>query len=689
MFKVVNTNRQFGRMGVPGHLSLPIRAIIILSLVTVILTIVVAVAVLINSHQRELAHAKGEISSLSRILGEQTTRTFEGVALMMRSTRERLADDVGRELELDSVPVTWLLNNRVAGLSQVKSMFVVDKNGLGVNSSRSDFIRNLSLTQRSFFRYYADGATDELFISKPEKAKVDNKWTFYVSTPLRDERGNFRGVLVAAISIDYFESLYESISLDYVDKIQLLNRQGMLLAGKPRDETRFGSNDNNAEALAELQDGKAEIVTRTKNVAGGQQFIAYRNVANYPLIISSAVNEQDALTPWREIAKPIIAGVFLVIAFVLVAAMVLVRNLRRQDLLSAALKDSDERLRQMVSTVRDGMVAIDANHRIVLFNPAAARMFGIDAGNAINHELNEWLANCDHPPIGKNLLRYLEEGLHSPAGLALLGMVELKNGEQKLPVELSLSSAMVQDKILVTAVFRDLTERQRAEQELLDKNRQLEELSASLQGVRESERTRIARELHDELGQLLTGIRMEVSWLGSRLSADQTVLVDKTAAIKNLIDQTIGSVRRISSDLRPLVLDDLGFVAAARWYVDQYAARTGLYVDLLLPEEDLQQDGDVATALFRILQESLTNIARHAKASEVNISLQQKGNDWMLSICDDGVGFAPASLRNNGFGLIGMRERARSLGGFLAVISAPGNGTTINVQIPAGTNQEV
>lgn len=664
------------------------RAMILLSSLLVLAMVISTAAVLLDLRQRELDRAKEGIISLSRVLAEQTTRTFDGIDLMMANTREHLTDDIGHQLSLDSLPVTWLLRNRVAGLPQVKSIFLVDRDGLGVNSSRIDFIRDLSMTGRSFFRHYADGASDRLFISLPERAKVDDAWTFYVSTPLNDPGGGFRGVLAAAINIGHFESLYASISLEFVDKIQLLNREGMLLAGTPHDETGFGASHQDSFSLAPLKDSGETVIVDVNQVTGERRLIAYHPVTNYPLMIGVAVDEQEALAPWRKITGPIVAGMLLLITAVVGATLLLLRTQLRHEALAQALQRSDERVRQMIQSVRDAIVTVDASGRVVLFNTAASRMFEISAQDVVDHDIEHWLSHSGHPPAGDNLRNYLSEALHSSSGLALLGTIELGSGNDRLRVEVSLSTSTIKGELLVTLVFRDLSERQRAEQELLEKNQQLEALSASLENVRESERRRIARELHDELGQLLTSIRMEVGWLGGRMPADQQIRVEKTAAIKRLIDQTIASVRRISSELRPLVLDDLGFSPAARWYLDQYAARTGLSIELDVPDEDVQPEANVATALFRILQESLTNIARHAQAGKIRICLEDEGDAWLLSIRDDGIGFARESGRSEGFGLIGMRERARNLGGQLSITSAPGAGTTIEARIPKLEEQQ-
>jgi len=663
--------------------------VLVLSVVMIVATLFGAAAVILDLRQRELAHAKGETVSLSRILSDQTTRAFDGVLLTMRAARERLSDELGLRLPLDSFPVSLLLRARVAGLPQVKSVFVVDSRGFGVNSSRPDFIPRLSVANKEFFRYFADGGSDEIFISSPEKARVDDQWTYYVSMPLIDASGQFRGVLVASMSINYFESLYGSINLDSVSQILLLNRQGVLMAGTPHDDKMFGKLDGDLPALTQLRSQPANgNVVAAEESADGRRFVAYRRVEKYPLVIAAAVKEEEALTPWRHVVRPIVVGVSLLLLFVAATTFLLMRNLLRKGLHELALKESDAQLRHMVQSVRDAIMTVNAARRIVLFNGAAERIFAVPAEEAIGKEIEQVLATCLHQSQLRNLLRYLEEGWHSPAGLVLLGIVVLQRDEREFPVELSLSTTEFRGEVLLTVVFRDLSERRRAERELLETNRQLQELSASLQNVREEERVRIARELHDELGQLLTGIRMEVSWLGGRLLADQRLLIDKVASVKGQIDQTIASVRRISSDLRPLVLDDLGFAAAAGWYVDQFSARTGLPVALVLHADDPEQGGAVATALFRVLQESLTNVARHAGATKVELRLSFEDDRWLFSIADDGAGFVPDPGRRGGLGLIGMRERVQILGGSFAVTSAPGEGTLIEVVIPATKTQE-
>ena len=667
-----------------------VRAMILLSFMMSVVIFATASILLLDFRQKELNHARGELSSLTRILSEQTTRTFESVALALRVTQERLSDDFGRNLALDSQPVSFLLKARSSGLPQIKSIFVIDQQGLGVNSSRVDFIRGLDMSRREFFRHFVGQGRDDLYISAPEQARVDGKWSFYISIPLLDSSSTLRGVLVAAMSIESFESLYESIDLDFVSRISLLNTEGNLLAGKPHDEKTFGGPAQIIPLATLQQTPEGHVVEFRESASDGfsPRLAAFRQVSKFPLVVSASVDENEALTPWYRIVRPIVVGLVLTLIFLWTTTFLMARNLLRKDALESAIRESDEQLRHMVQSVRDAIVTVNSTKHIVLFNGASERMFGREARDTIGLEIEDFFASCLDPLQRKTLMQQIEKGWQTPSGDSYLLILSLRDDERQLPVELSLSGISVRGEMLLTAVFRDLTERQRSERELLETNRQLQALSAALQTVREEQRAKFSRELHDELGQMLTGMRMEVSWLGQHLPNDQKNLMPIIGSIKNQIDQTISSVRRISSELRPLVLDDLGFSAAANWYVDQFLQRTGLTVLLDLPVEDPKHGDVVATALFRVLQESLTNIARHAKATKVEVKLTFYNNDWVLSVRDDGVGFVFDPGKGVEIGLIGMRERAQILRGRFSVTTAPGQGTLVEVHIPATLAQE-
>jgi PAS domain S-box-containing protein len=656
----------------------------LLTVLVVLGIILGAGALIVDLRRQELAAARSQIAGLSRLLAEQTTRTFDGVALNLYGARDQLAEEIWRPFALDSSAVNMLLRAKASGRPQIKSLFVVDQDGRVVNSSRPDFPRHLVVRERGFFRHFADGDADhDIFISAPEKARVDGQWTYYAAIRLGDAKGAFRGLLVAAVNIEHFESFYQWIGFDFIGRIQLLNEDGYLLAGRPHDDNAIGKQIMPAVVRLRLRDEPpGQLVETEEQTPGGPLFAAYCNVSGYPLAISVAVREDDALLTWQRLARPIVIGGGSVL-LILAVALILVRNLLHRAALRAAIEESDDQLRHVMQSVQNAIVVFDAERRVITFNQGAEQLFGIPATAAVDRRIDELLAARLDIPQYQTLRRHIEESARAASPQPRIELIELLRDGEPRPVELSLWSTIVRGKMLLTAVFRSLADQRRAERELLESNRQLHKLSAALENAREEERTRISREMHDELGQLLTGIRMEISWLDRHLGGEPEALSGKIDAIKGLIDQTIAATRRISSELRPLILDHLGFAAAAAWYVDQFTNHTGLQVTLDLPEDEPPQGSPVATALFRLLQESLTNIVRHAKASQASVRLFRDDGYWRLAIEDDGQGFDPVGKwRRAGIGLLGMRERVEMLRGNLSIVSAPGQGTLIEASVP-------
>jgi signal transduction histidine kinase len=212
---------------------------------------------------------------------------------------------------------------------------------------------------------------------------------------------------------------------------------------------------------------------------------------------------------------------------------------------------------------------------------------------------------------------------------------------------------------------------------------QLRALTARLQTVREDERTRVAREIHDELGQALTAIKLEFTALLPDLPVVDVESSQRSQSILKLLDEAIQSIRRIATELRPGILDDIGLVAAVEWAAEEFQTRTGIKCQLERPDADIAMDTESATALFRIVQETLTNVARHANASEVNIRLTEEHGQLTLEVHDNGRGIGEGQLAGNrSLGILGMRERALLIGGELTISGPPGLGTTVRVRIP-------
>jgi signal transduction histidine kinase len=212
---------------------------------------------------------------------------------------------------------------------------------------------------------------------------------------------------------------------------------------------------------------------------------------------------------------------------------------------------------------------------------------------------------------------------------------------------------------------------------------QLRALAARLQRVREEERALIAREIHDELGQALTAMKMDLSWVVQKLPETEKRLREKIHSTLQLVDDTVQAVRRIASELRPGLLDDLGLSAALEWQAQEFQARAGTRCVVNLPVEDVVLDPERSIAIFRIFQETLTNVARHAAATRVEVRLRESETELVLEVRDNGKGIDPQEIDDpKSLGLLGMRERALLLGGQFEVSGCVGKGTTVTVRIP-------
>lgn len=233
----------------------------------------------------------------------------------------------------------------------------------------------------------------------------------------------------------------------------------------------------------------------------------------------------------------------------------------------------------------------------------------------------------------------------------------------------------------------EVNERKKAQEELNITTEKLRELTMRLQSIREEENSAVAREIHDELGQALTAIKIDISWLGKKYSNDST-MVEGLMNISNTIDNTIKSVRKISTRLRPRLLDELGLIPAIQWQVKDFQKRTGIECKMNLPKEEFPLDKSVSSHLFRIFQEAMTNVTRHSKATKVDLDMIiDKNNNLSMSVKDNGIGLPENYLnKNHSLGIIGMQERAKAINGYLEIKRNLQKGTEISVKVLLNNN---
>lgn len=335
-------------------------------------------------------------------------------------------------------------------------------------------------------------------------------------------------------------------------------------------------------------------------------------------------------------------------------------------------------LAQTLKSVKDSISVTELDNTIIFVNDAFLATYGYTENELVGKNITLVRAPQVSPQIGERLFRETQiDGWHGE-------LVNRRKNGSEFPIQLRTS--LVRDgsgkPIATVGVARDITERKLAEEEIFSSRERLRELAAHLQTIREEEDTRIAREIHDELGQTLTGLKIDLKWLGKRISKKQQAAHDKLISMSNLIDTAIQTVRKVSTELRPGVLE-LGLTAAVDWQTREFQGRTGIQSTVSVDVQEDQLDEQQSTNIFRIFQEILTNIIRHAHATKVSILLRMENSSFILEVGDNGIGINEEEIRHTkSLGILGMRERALLLGGNLNIRGVAGKGTTVTVKIP-------
>ena len=344
------------------------------------------------------------------------------------------------------------------------------------------------------------------------------------------------------------------------------------------------------------------------------------------------------------------------------------------------LVKSEQSLRQVLSSITDIFYVINKKYQITLMNRTAKELLSKAWGKSIE--------------VGRNILDIIPDNSSEPV---VESFKKVFSGEA-VQYEHFHSSEQMEGWFLVNyhpvinddeqiigayIVTKNITEIKNAEAQVINYNKQLQELTTHLLTVREEERLRIGREIHDDLGQQLTAIKMDVAWIDKKTADDNFLVKTKLKNIIGLLDGSNQSVRRILNELKPGILDEYGLVDALEWHSKQFMDSTGIPVIIETKETEIRLDEELAICIFRVCQEALTNVARHSGAEKVLISIVIANEKITVKIEDNGKGFKVNEAQNKGsFGLIGMNERARSLNGHFEIESADGKGTIITISLP-------
>ena len=350
-------------------------------------------------------------------------------------------------------------------------------------------------------------------------------------------------------------------------------------------------------------------------------------------------------------------------------------TLRKQA--EEALHESEERLRTVMEKLPSGILVL-VDGRVDYANPAFCRLTGYS-----NEELHgNLVVDLIHPDDRERARNRISDLMND--GEEFLSEYNLMNRSGKsIPIEVYSRKIFYYGKRALLSNIRDITERKIAEEAISKYHKQLQSLSSHLQSVREKEQASIAREIHDELGQELSTVLLHIGWLEEHGEGMKKSWMDRLESTSELVESTIKKVQRISSELRPSMLDHLGLFAAIEWQAKEFTKKTDIPCKVHIGNRKTKLNQEISITIFRIFQESLTNILRHARATEAKVSLTEKSGRLFLEISDNGVGITEEQKYNpESFGLLGIQERARALKGEYSIQGIPKKGTSLSINIP-------
>lgn len=612
---------------------------------------------------------------------------------------------------------------------------VIDSDG-SLFCSALPFEMPVNVADRGFFQRAS--STKRLAISGYQIDSITGRATMNFAHPVLNDSGDVQSVVFASLDLEWFNQLEVEAQLPASGALVVVDHRGRILARYPEAKKWVGKLMPDAPLVKAMMLQEEECLIEAPGLDGVTRLYGVRVVRADPgakTIVSIGLSKAAVFDPVNRVFVRNLIALSLVGILGLLAAwfggdFFIMGPVRRlvsatkhlaagnlsvrigppydSDELSMMARSFDEMAESLEQRTIELHQAEIKYRTLVEHIPMVTyvtRLRRLDGAIYVSPQIHlllgfspeEWLADPGlwptriHP---EDKERVLSDFRHNPAASAkgkfhseyrLLS----KTGEiiwvldEAVKIEDSLGKPQ-----FLQGVLLDITEQKMAEARLKGSRQQLRDLAAHIETVREDERTRIAREIHDELGQCLTGLKMELSWVERKLrdaggAVPGSLLIEKVGSMEALVDTIIGSVRRIATELRPGILDSLGLMAAIEWQAMDFQARTGIECDLSLLPDALELNDKQVSSIFRIFQEILTNVARHAQASRVTTVMREEAGDLLLEVRDNGRGITEEErLHSRSLGLIGMEERTSLLGGTFTICGIPGSGTIVTVRIP-------
>ncbi len=552
-----------------------------------------------SDYNRTLDHAKVVLQKTAISLEERVKRTVAATEAILENRAIRIREK--------SVGSHMLVPDEYGRLKQA-ALSLPDPGSLWLINARGDLLldstqypsQKANFSEREYFAPQRDQGV-RFYVGPVVKGKITKKYSFTISHRIEGRKGEFLGILVAAIDSDDFTNFLNTINVGEYGAVAVFRTDGVLIFRQPMQDKYLTMNYKHLKLFTiSFDNAPAGVYEADRWMDNARRFVAYRKIEGRPLIVVTSVPARSLLTEWRK-------------------------RLRSYTAIALA----------------------------IFFALAGLSWF---AYRTVSHEEKE--KSREISEINRSLESEIAERRRVEA--------ELKSAHDDLETRV-----------------------EQRTRELNTANEQLRALSARLLSIREEERTRISREIHDELGQALTGLKMDLSWLLRKSPENSLPFAEQIKPMTELINKTIQTVRRISTELRPGVLDDLGIVAAIEWLVEDFKNRTRIECTSFADLNGAVIGPELSTALFRILQEALTNVIRHAEATHVTIGIRNDAGVIVLEVEDNGKGISERNIRNaRSLGILGIRERALLFGGEVHIEGAAGKGTTLVIRVPLITRPE-
>ncbi|MFN0306121.1 MAG: PAS domain S-box protein [Burkholderiales bacterium] len=646
---------------------------------------------LMQMRHDHLLLAESRLRDLSLLLGEKTRRTVEEVDQILRHAERdvQVHRDRGRALADTDLHRAFLAH--IASAPLLSALELIGAKGEVVIHTSPQSLPAARYTDWEPLIVHRAGSVKGLYIAAPAGIGASDDAVISFSRAMRDPQGALFGVLSASVRSDQLSRTYRALDLGVGGGVRLMRQEGTLLAASASFVGKPGENYGHTEAFKHGVESTEGIVLRHRGGPDNTERVtSMLALGDPPLVIGVSMAVAHVLHEWTRHAW--LVGPLAALTALLLGAMsiLLARQFKDETNLRRQAVEGRARLRAIMDSAMDAIITVDDRQHIVLFNDAAERTFGLSRAQALGSPLERLIPERFRAAHGKHVERFGETGDTTRRMGAKLVLSGLRANGEAFPIDASISHVTVEEKKFFTVVLRDVTERVRSDNEIARSHQELRTLSGAATEALETERRRVARELHDELGQQLTAMKIDMIELERALALERPDLQTRCIHLRALIDQTVASTRRIAADLRPLMLDDLGLGAALEWLVQNTSTRTGIAVRLTVDEALAEVPEPHASAIFRIVQESLTNIARHANASKVDVEVRDDQAHALVSVRDNGRGIAATDQTKQGsFGLLGIKERARLLGGQASIENHPGGGAVVKARLPlAPVSQE-